>query len=51
MNQQHLGVFQRGDKWLARINYEAIRYDLGIYDTFEEAAAAVDRAINELHNR
>lgn len=43
------GVNRKKDKWVARISASNIRYDLGTFDTFEEAFNAYNTAKEKLH--
>lgn len=46
----HPGVFQKRDKWSARITYQKVTYHLGVYDDLDSAVAVRQTAEHYLNN-
>ena len=46
----YAGVFQKRDKWSARITYQKVTYHLGVYDDLDSAVAARQTAEQQLSN-
>ena len=48
-SSRYVGVYRKGDKWVATIKYRGEHFYLGIFDDEVEAAKARDRKAYELH--